>query len=334
VAKRVFISGVAGFVGSHLADAFLAEGHAVVGIDNMIGGYPDNVPAGVDFHLVDCNDVPRVRAHMEGCDIVYHCAATAYEGLSFFSPHLVIENVVSATAGMLSAACAARVKRFVYCSSMARYGDNPAPFTEDMTPKPQDPYGIGKLAAERLVQNLCDAHGIEYSIAIPHNIIGPRQKYDDPYRNVASIFINLMLQGRQPYIYGDGTQKRCFSFVLDVIQPLVMLGVAPIAKGQIYNVGPEDEPVSINELAQMIAEHLRFDLRPTYVSGPPMQVKSASCSAAKARKDLGYTPRMKLRDGLAEMIAWIRARGPRPFRYHLGLEIEGRSPETWTKRLL
>ena len=174
--QRIFISGVAGFLGSHLADAFLADGHAVVGIDNMIGGYLDNVPTGCEFYQLDCNDSSRVREHMKGVDIVYHCAATAYEGLSVFSPHMVTQNIVTASTGMISAAVANRVRRFVMCSSMARYGTNDVPFTEEMTPKPQDPYGIGKYAAELMLQSLAETHGMEWVIAVPHNIVGPRQK--------------------------------------------------------------------------------------------------------------------------------------------------------------
>lgn len=208
--QKVFITGVAGFLGSHLADTFLADGHQVVGVDNMIGGYLDNVPEGVEFHQYDCNDFAKLNEHMKGCDIVYHCAATAYEGLSVFSPHMITQNIVTASTGAISAVIANRVRRFVMCSSMARYGTNQVPFREDMTPRPQDPYGIGKWTSELMLQNLAEVHGMEWVVAVPHNIVGPRQKYDDPYRNVASIFINLMLQGRQPYIYGDGNQMRCF----------------------------------------------------------------------------------------------------------------------------
>ena len=123
-----------------------------------------------------------------------------------------------------SAAIANGVKRFVYCSSMARYGtQDVTPFTEDMICKPQDPYGICKYSAENILRCLCEVHGMELVIAVPHNIIGPRQKYDDPYRNVASIMINLMLQRRQPIIYGDGLQQRCFSFVKDDVYCLEKL---------------------------------------------------------------------------------------------------------------
>jgi UDP-glucose 4-epimerase len=332
--SKIFISGVAGFLGSHLADAFLADGHSVVGIDNMIGGYLDNVPSDVEFYQIDCNDLGRVRELMKGADIVYHCAATAYEGLSVFSPHMITQNIVTATTAMVSAAIANGVKRFVLCSSMARYGTNQVPFTEEMTPHPQDPYGIGKHCSEQILTSLAEVHGMEYVIAVPHNIIGPRQKYDDPYRNVASIFINLMLQGRQPYIYGDGNQKRCFSFISDDIAPLKQMAMDPACKNQVINIGPDDEFVTINELAETVARLLGFPLSGTYTKPRPQEVYLANCSANKARQLLGYKPRVKLEDGLRQMIDWIRSRGARPFKYHLDIEIlNEKTPDTWKKRL-
>jgi len=332
--QRIFISGVAGFLGSHLADAFTDDGHSVVGIDNMIGGYLDNVPESVEFHQVDCNDFNSVRDLMKGADVVYHCAATAYEGLSVFSPHVVTQNIVTASSGMITAAIANKARRFVMCSSMARYGENRVPFSEDMTPKPQDPYGIGKYCSELLLQSIADTHGMEWVVAVPHNIIGPRQKYDDPYRNVASIFINLMLQDRQPYIYGDGNQKRCFSFISDDISPLKQMAFDPVCNKQVINIGPDDEFVTINELADTIAKLLNFKMEVKYTRGRPQEVYLANCSADKARKLLGYEPRVKLKDGLRQMIDWIRSRGARPFQYHLELEIHNeKTPETWSKRL-
>lgn len=332
--QRIFISGVAGFLGSHLADAFLADGYEVAGNDSMIGGYLDNVPASVDFQQYDCNDLNRLKKHMRGADIVYHCAATAYEGLSVFSPHLITQNIVGASTAMVSAAIANKCRRVVMCSSMARYGTNPVPFTEDMVPKPQDPYGIAKYAAEQILQNLAETHAIEWVVAVPHNIIGPRQKYDDPYRNVASIFINLMLQGRQPYIYGDGNQMRCFSYVADDIVPLKKMAFDAAAVGQVINIGPDDEFVSINELAVIVARLLNFDLDSKYTRGRPQEVTLANCSADKARRLLGFEAKVGLEEGLLEMIAYIRDRGPRPFSYHLDLEIlNEKTPETWSKHL-
>ncbi len=332
--QRVFISGVAGFLGSHLADAFLADGHEVVGIDNMLGGYLDNVPAGVAFHRADCNDLATVAKLVEGCQVVYHCAATAYEGLSVFSPHLVTQNIVTASTGLITAAIRAGVRRFVLCSSMARYGENRPPFTEDMPAAPVDPYGIGKVCAEQMLRNLAELHGMEWVVAVPHNIIGPRQKYDDPYRNVASIFINLMLQGRPPVLYGDGLQKRCFSFISDDVAPLKQMAFDPACAGQVINIGPDDEFVTIRDLAGTIARLLGVPLTPVFVRERPREVRLANCSADKARRLLGYKPRVKLEDGLRSMIDWIRSRGPRPFEYHLDLEIvSDRTPETWKNRL-
>lgn len=332
---KVFVSGIAGFLGSHIAESFLKSGgHEVVGIDNMLGGYRDNVPQNAEFHVGDCNDHAFVARHMQGVDVVYHCAATAYEGLSVFSPHLIAHNIVTATTGMLVAAVNCGVRRFIACSSMARYGENLVPFTEAMTPRPQDPYGISKLSAEMLIKNVADTHGMEWVIAVPHNIIGPRQKYDDPYRNVAAIWINLMLQGKQPYIYGDGTQSRCFSFVSDVVNPLRQMASLEKVNQQIINIGPDKTSVTVGELAETIARLLNFDLRPIFVPGRPQEVKLANCSADKARRLLGYEAKVSLEDGLRSMIDYIRSRGSRPFKYHLPIEIENdRTPKTWTKRL-
>ena len=332
--QRIFISGVAGFLGSHLADAFLADGHEVIGNDNMIGGYLDNVPDGVEFYQFDCNEFDKLRHHMKGVDIVYHCAATAYEGLSVFSPHLITQNIVGASTAMISAAIANGVRRFVMCSSMARYGTNEVPFTEDMVPRPQDPYGIGKYTSELMLRNLAETHGMEWVIAVPHNIYGPRQKYDDPYRNVPSIFINLMLQGRQPVIYGDGTQKRCFSYVTDDIDPMKQMAFDPACAGEVINIGPDDEFVTISDLAAMVARLIQFDIEPVHMKGRPQEVELANCSADKARRLLGYEPKVRLEEGVGQMIDWISHRGVRPFKYHLDLEIVNEStPDTWSKRL-
>lgn len=331
---NIFITGVAGFLGSHLADSLIAKGHKISGNDNLIGGYKDNVPEGVDFYEYDCNDFEKLSHVLKNIDVVYHCAATAYEGLSVFTPHLVTQNIVTASTGVLSAAIQNKVKRFIFCSSMARYGSQEIPFREDMSPKPQDPYGIGKTASEELVKHLCTVHGVEYVITIPHNIIGPRQKYDDPYRNVASIMINRMLAGKQPIIYGDGEQKRCFSFVHDDIKILELMVSADNVVGETFNIGPDEEFVTINQLAETIGKILDFKINPIYVPDRPQEVKLATCSAEKARKMLGYKTEYTLERGLKEMINWIKERGVKPFEYHLPLEIiNEKTPKTWTKKM-
>jgi len=227
------------------------------------------------------------------------------------------------------------VKRFVFTSSMARYGKQSAPFMESYPISPEDPYGIAKVASEMAVKNICETHGIEWTIAVPHNIIGPRQKYDDPYRNVASIFINLMLQGRQPFIYGSGEQKRCFSFVNDCISCLSKMTTEKEVVGEVINIGPDEETVTINELAETISGLLNFDLKPTYLPSRPKEVFLASCSSNKARELLGYKTTYSLKQGLQEMINWIRQSGPKPFEYHLPIEFEtDKIPKTWKEKLM
>lgn len=325
---------MAGFLGSHLADAMLADGHEVVGIDNMIGGELDNVPAGVEFHQIDCNDLSNVKERMRGCSIVYHCAATAYEGLSVFSPHVVTQNIVGASVSVISAAISNSVKRIVICSSMARYGAIQTPFKENMTCVPQDPYGIGKLAVEQFLKNLCETHGVEYCIAVPHNIIGPRQKYDDPYRNVASIMINLIMQDRRPVIYGDGSQERCFSYIDDCLFCLHQMAFSSKVVGKVINIGPDEGVVTIKELYQKICQQLWRFPEPIYMQGRPQEVKYAHCSSDKARHLLGYETKTTLDGGLYHMIEAIRKRGTRPFKYHLDLEIvSDKTPSTWKDRL-
>ena len=332
---KIFVSGIAGFLGSHLADAFIKDGHHVVGCDSLIGGELSNVPAEAEFYQYDCCYRNSMLKITKGCDLVYHTAATAYEGLSVFSPHLITNNIVTGSVSLFSAAIENKVKRIVFCSSMARYGTNKVPFREDYTPKPQDPYGIAKVAAEDILKNLCEVHNVEYVIAVPHNIIGPRQKYDDPYRNVASIMINLMLQNRQPIIYGDGKQKRCFSYVDDDLFCLKEMATSKKVLRQTINIGPDEEFITINELAEKIANQLQVNLNPRYMRGRPQEVLEATCSADKARKLLNYKTKTSLDDGISKMIEYIKAKGPKKFRYHLDIEIiNSKTPDTWKKKIL
>jgi UDP-glucose 4-epimerase len=332
---KVFVTGAAGFLGSHLADEFIRGGHDVVGCDNMIGGDLQNLPEGIHFEEADCCDIAAMKRLCEGVEVVYHCAAVATEGLSVFSPAFIARHVYENTAGVLAGAASKGVRRFVFCSSMARYGTGDPPFREDQQPRPEDPYGIAKYAAELLVENVCETHEMEYVVAVPHNIIGPKQKYDDPYRNVASIMINRMLQGQQPIIYGDGEQKRCFSFVQDCVDPLLKMGLEDGLSGETINIGPDEETVSINQLARTLAEMLDFELEPIHVAMRPREVQHATCSADKARVLLDYRTKVTLREGLQSMIDWISAHGTKPFTYHLPLEIDSPLvPETWKSRLI
>lgn len=214
---KILVTGAAGFLGSHLVEKLQNLGHSIIGVDNMMGGYEDNVMKGIEFHKLDCCNLEKIQKIMKNVDIVYHCAATAHEGLSVFSPYEITKNNYLASVSIFTAAINNKVKRIIYCSSMARYGDLKTPFTEDMEPKPIDPYAISKVASEKVLANLCELNNVEYVIAVPHNIIGPRQKYDDPFRNVVSIMLNRMMQKKAPIIYGDGEQKDVFHISTTVL---------------------------------------------------------------------------------------------------------------------
>lgn len=332
---RIFVSGVGGFLGSHLAERLIKDGHEVVGVDDLSGGYFDNVPNGVDFFQEDCFDREKMTDLMQGCDIVYHLACAGHEGLSIFSPHYITSNTFGTTISMISAALANKVKRFVLCSSAARYGAIETPFREDMLPKPQDPYGIAKYASDLALLELGRTHSMEHVIAVPHNIIGTRQKYDDPYRNVASIFINMMLRGKSPIIYGDGLQERTFSFVSDIVEPMVKMGFADNVSGEIINIGPDKNPTTVLELATIIKRLTGFKGDIVHVPDRPREVKRVDCSADKARKLLGYEAKKDLEEGLSEMVEWIKERGPKPFEYKLPVEIDSPLlPITWKERMM
>jgi UDP-glucose 4-epimerase len=333
--KKALVTGVAGFMGSHLADALLLKGYSVVGIDNLLGGYIENVPSDVEFHNIDLADLDAIKPLFEEVDYVIHAACTAYEGLSVFSPALVVQNTTQITASVLSASVSAGVKKFVYLSSMARYGAHgDVPFQENMEVKPQDPYGIAKVASEMLVENICDTNGIEFVILIPHNIIGPRQKYNDPFRNVASIMINRMLSGKQPIIYGNGEQVRCFSFMKDVTDPCMVALESSSVNGMRINVGPDEDFITINELASKLGNIIGFDVKPIYLPGRPKEVFHATCSSNLARKVLNYKTSTTLDAGLTELVNWIREMGHRDFEYHLPIEFVNEStPKTWTQKI-
>ena len=193
----------------------------------------------------------------------------------------------------------------------------------------------GKYASELVVKQICELNNINYTILVPHNIIGPRQNYTDPYRNVIAIMINRMLQNKQPIIYGDGEQKRTFSYVDDCIYCIEQTITRDDLNGEIINIGPDEEFVTINEVAKLIAEKMQFNLKPIYVKGRPKEVKYATCSSDKARKLLGYQTKTNLSQGIDKMIEDIKEKGTKNFRYNYKIEINNENtPETWKNELI
>ena len=331
---HIFITGVAGFLGSNLADYYIEKGYKVSGCDNLVGGDIENVNSKVEFYQGNCENLDFMTRAMKNTDVVFHAAAFAHEGLSNISPTLICNNNVTGSVSVFTSAIRNKLKRIVYCSSMARYGHIKIPFREDDIPNPVDPYGVSKLAAENILKILSKTHNIEYNIAIPHNIIGPKQKYDDPFRNVVSIMANLMLQNRKPIIYGDGLQKRCFSDIEDCIYCIDKLILDPNIKYETVNIGPDEEFITIKNLFGVISNKLQFNEEPRFFPDRPNEVKHATCSSEKARKLLNYKTKVSLDKSVDKVIEFIKKKGVREFKYTYNLEIENdKTPQTWRKKL-
>ena len=332
---HIFITGIAGFLGANLADYYISKKFKVSGCDNLVGGTTKNINLKkVKFYKANCENLDEMTKIMKGVDVVVHAAAYPHEGLSSFSPYLICKSNFIGAVSVFTAAIQKKVKRIVFCSSMARYGSVKFPFSENQNTKPVDPYGVSKLAAEQVLKILSDSHGIEYNIAVPHNIIGPKQKYDDPYRNVVSIMINLMLQKRRPIIYGDGKQTRNFSDIDDCIYCLDKLIRDKKIKSEIFNIGPDEDSISINELYEILSNKLQFNKDAQYVEDRPNEVKNAICSSDKARKFLSYKTRVNLSDSIDKVIKYIKKNGPKKFEYNYRLEIQNKlTPKTWKNKV-
>ena len=336
---KILVTGAAGFLGSHICNELLTQkwynGVEVVGVDNLSGGDISNLQEKTILEVCDCCDYNKMLEVMKGVNIVIHAAANPHEGLSVFSPHHITKNIFDASVSVITAAIASGVQRFVFCSSMARYGEQTTPFTEDMTPAPVDPYGIAKVAAEKVLETLADVHGMEWNIAVPHNIIGPNQNYTDPYRNVASIMINRNLRKLPSIIYGDGQQVRCFSYVGECVEAIIKLALDREVVREIVNIGPDSGEITIENLADIIAEETGMSNDHVFIDPRPQEVFHATCSSNKARSLLGYEQKVDLRQALKETIDWIKASGPKEFDYSFDLEIVNeKTPRTWREKLM
>lgn len=332
--KKVYITGIAGLLGSNLAKYLLDKGgYHVIGIDNGIGGIEENIPDAVEYIKADILNTDLLKQHMEGVDTVFHAAALPYEGLSVFSPTITATSIVSGTLSVAIAALHNNVRLFVNFSSMARYGDQVPPFSEDMPTKPVDPYGLAKVQAEQHLEMLSSIHGLNYVTVVPHNVIGVGQRYFDPYRNVVGIMINRTLQDKPIIIYGDGTQERSFSNVVDCVKALeqIMLSNRNLC-GEVYNIGPDSNEISIKELAQKIRKACDKTEEYEFYPDRPTEVKLAYCSSYKIKKQFNYNAVISVDQTIAEMVDWIKPR-VRDFEYHLPLElITDKTPETWKNK--
>lgn len=327
---RVLVTGGAGFLGSHVADALIGRGHDVTILDDLSGGFRENVPAASGFVHGSITDAALVgRVFADGAFThVFHLAAYAAEGLSHFIRRFNYTNNVVGSMNLLNAAVNAGVRTFVFTSSIAVYGASPAlPVTEETPPSPEDPYGIAKLAVELDLAASHELFGLDYIVFRPHNVFGPRQNIGDRYRNVVGIFMNQILQGRPMTIFGDGTQTRAFSYVDDVAPLMAEAIDRPESLNQVFNVG-SDEPRSVNELASAVAAAM--GVAPEIVHVPPRyEVQHVYAAHDKARRVFGTGPTTPLAEGLARMASWVKAHGSRVSAPFEQIEVTRNLPQAW-----
>jgi UDP-glucose 4-epimerase len=332
---RVLVTGVAGFMGSHLADHLIKEGHEVHGIDNLSIGRLENVPEDCIFHNVDLRDAEQTTIAVTEIkpELVYHLACWAHEGLSQFMPRHITENNYNAFLNLIIPAINNGLHRIVVCSSMSVYGDQIPPFRESDPKRPVDVYAVAKAAMETTTEVLSDVFGFDYTIIRPHNVYGVRQILHDPYRNVVGIFVNRMMRGEDIIIYGDGEQTRSFSYIDDVTPYIAKAGMIDSTKGEIINVGPTEE-FTVNELAHTVITAFGSNVQPRHIPDRPREVKHAYCTNSKAVQLLGYKTSTTLKDGVQKMVDWAKTLGPQEWQYLNQHELENdKMPATWKKRI-
>ncbi|MEM0230932.1 MAG: NAD-dependent epimerase/dehydratase family protein [Candidatus Woesearchaeota archaeon] len=332
--RSILVTGGAGFMGSHLVDELISKGHYVRVVDNLSGGYLSNVNPKAEFIKGDLQNPKVCRKAVEGVEIIYHLAAHAAEGQSIFCPVYNAKSNYIGFLQLLQAAINSDVKTFIHTSSMSVYGkQEKMPMTEEQPHNPQDPYAVGKAAMEQLLKIYGEIFGFNYSILIPHNVYGERQNLQDPYRNVIAIFMNRVMHGKPPIIFGDGNQTRAFTYVKDCTPYIAKAAFTRAAFSQRINIGSE-EAVTINEVAKMVLEEMgRTDLKPIHMPPRPMEVRHAYCSSQKAKKILNYKTTTPLRVGISRMANWVKKQGPKKFKYWKQLEITKKAPEVWLKRM-
>lgn len=326
---KSLITGGAGFIGSHVVKHCLALGHDVVVLDDLSGGFEDHIPEGALFIQGSVVDHELVTELFEEhrFDYVYHLAAYAAEGLSHFIRRFNYNNNLVGSINLINESIKHKVKCFVFTSSIAVYGKGQLPMTEEMTPEPEDPYGVSKYAVELDLRSAHEMFGLDYVVFRPHNVYGENQNIGDKYRNVIGIFMNQIMQGQPLTIFGDGTQTRAFSYIDDVAIPIAKSVNIPAAYNQVFNIGA-DKPYAVNDLVNVVGEE--FGVKPaiTYLSARN-EVLHAYSDHSKAHRVFGAPTGIDLKEGLARMAAWAKKVGSRQSQEFGNIEITEKLPDGW-----
>lgn len=330
---RILVTGSAGLIGSYIADELTKLGHNVIGIDNLSGGYVRNTRNHV-FHICDLRDkfVTQAIVEMFKPEVVYHCAASAREIGSLFEPLKSTEDNYLSYMNLLNACIKVKFKKMILFSTMATYGAQIPPFNEDMKCEPEDVYAINKTAMELSTKCLSEIHDFKYTIIKPHNVFGPRQAFD-LYRNVFAIWMNrIMRKEKEIYIFGDGEQRRAFSFISFSL-PCYIKCLEDFTNGKIYNIGGI-KPITLNEAAELTLEAMDAGGKVMIAHLPdrPREVKNAFSTYQKSVDELDYKEDKDLLTCLKEMATWCKSLGAQEWLDE-PLELENeRTPTVWRKK--
>jgi UDP-glucose 4-epimerase len=328
----VLVTGAAGFIGSHVADRCLAHGMQVVAVDDLSGGFLENVPAGATWIQGDIRDPAFCASLWEGrsFDYVYHIAAYAAEGLSHFIRRYNYNTNLLGSINLINLSVKHGVKCFVFTSSIAVYGRNQLPMTEELVPQPEDPYGISKYAVELDLRCAHEMFGLNSVVFRPHNVYGERQNIADKYRNVIGIFMNQVLQGQPMTIFGDGTQTRAFSYIDDVAPLIACAPLTPAAINQVFNVGA-DTPYAVNDLAQTVADAFGVPCNIRHLAARN-EVVHAFSDHSKACGAFHPPAPVDLTTGIARMAQWVKQRGPATPVEFTNIELSKNLPASWAPK--
>jgi UDP-glucose 4-epimerase len=306
---KVLVTGGAGFFGSHLTGALLAAGCAVSVLDNLSTGHLrnlDKVKNQISFYQGDIRDPETVNKATAGCDTIFHLAAMVSV------PQTIAEPLESArindlgTLHIFEAARRTRAKRVVFASSSAVYGDDPQlPKREDMNPKPLSPYAVQKLSGEYYAHLYHKLYGIKTTSLRLFNVFGPRQDPSSPYSGVISIFMSKALSKTPPSIYGDGSQRRDFVYVKDVVNAGLLAANADNVAGISINVGT-GRSIDINRLWDMICQMTGIELKPQYTAPRPGDIPASVADIQRLESVLDYRPRYDFAEGLQQTFEWYK----------------------------
>ncbi|MBU1854972.1 MAG: NAD-dependent epimerase/dehydratase family protein [Nanoarchaeota archaeon] len=331
--QNVLVTGGAGFMGSHLADELLKSGYKVVILDDLSGGFVENVPKKAIFVKGSILNFKLVRELFKKYkfEYVFHLAAYAAEGLSHFIRIFNYRNNLLGSINLINESVKHDVKCFIFTSSIAVYGTNQLPMTEDTTPKPEDPYGISKYAVELDLRAAHEMFGLNYIIFRPHNVYGENQNIGDKYRNVVGIFINQIMKGKPLTVFGDGKQTRAFSYVGDVIPIIAKSIKLKKAYNKVFNIGA-DIPYSVNYLTEVVINAM--DVSGCKVKHLPArkEVVHAYSSHKKVRKFFNYKPKTDLNVGVKRMVEWSKKVGSKKSKKFKNIEINKNMPPSWVEK--